>query len=437
MFSAFSPRSSSRRAVSRRGVNAWIAGLGGSLVSGCNRSGANRSDDDPTIVFKHQPLFGDPAPFRRTLETFTERTGIPVVTEALPSSSDAAHQFFLTSLEGGDPGFDVLVADVVWIAEFARAGWIHDLSALFTPASIRRDFIEGAANAVIFEDKTFAVPWYLDVGLLYRRTDLVPSPVRTYDDLVREALAAKARGAAEVGYVWQGRQYEGLVCNVFETIWGHGGDTLVDGRIVLISPEALRALRYQRSLLERGVSPSSVTSMAEEESRRAFESGRAAFMRNWPYAVVEGNREGSPIRGRFVAEPLPTSTGEAGFGTLGGYQLAVTQTVSPSRLKGAASLIEHLTSLDANLDMARVYGRNPPRIAAYSDARLVESVPHIAALKDAILRARPRPVTPYYALLADTLQSELSAAVSGIRSPEESLERAQRACDRIMGGSGR
>ncbi|HYV66575.1 MAG TPA: ABC transporter substrate-binding protein, partial [Myxococcales bacterium] len=52
--------------------------------------------------------------------------------------------------------------------------------------------------------------------------------------------------------------------------------------------------------------------------------------------------------------------------------------------------------------------------------------PFIAALLPAALAARPRPVSPYYALASDAIQGELSAAVVGLRAPAEALARAQR-----------
>ena len=45
----------------------------------------------------------------------------------------------------------------------------------------------------------------------------------------------------------------------------------------------------------------------------------------------------------------------------------------------------------------------------------------------------PRPATPYYAMIADTLQAEFSAAISGIRSPAAALHRAQALANHIMG----
>jgi multiple sugar transport system substrate-binding protein len=48
-------------------------------------------------------------------------------------------------------------------------------------------------------------------------------------------------------------------------------------------------------------------------------------------------------------------------------------------------------------------------------------------------RARPRPLTPFYTMISDTLQGEFSAALSGIRTPGEALKRAQALVDHIVG----
>jgi len=63
----------------------------------------------------------------------------------------------------------------------------------------------------------------------------------------------------------------------------------------------------------------------------------------------------------------------------------------------------------------------------------VERVPFIASLLGMVEHARPRPVTPYYNMLSDVLQSEFSAAVAGLRSPEEVLEQVQRQVDYLSG----
>jgi len=388
----------------------------------------------PRLVFVHQPLWGHPAAFEGLLDEFRRaHPEVQLDTQLVPNDSDVAHQYFLTALEGGSSDFDVLIADVVWIAEFARAGWISELSAEFPPAALRSEFLPSAAEAVTMEGKTWAVPWYLDVGVLYFRTDLVPRAPRTWRELEAFARSAMESDASLQGYLWQGRQYEGLVCNAYEAIWGFGGSSLDGDRLALDTAAAGSALALLRGLITSGLSPPSVTSAGEEQSRRAFQAGRAVFMRNWPYALGELERDGSPVRGRVAVSALPTERGEPGHGALGGWQLAINARASAERRRAAIGLIKTLTSPAANLLLARAYGRNPARRATYLDPALLEEAPHIAGLLPMLEGARPRPVTPYYGMVSDILQSELSAAVSGVRPAAEALSRAQVQVDRVMG----
>ncbi len=404
---------------------------GAFVLGGCSRKRAGKPG---RIVFKHQPLWGDPGPFRELLARFiSAHPGCELVTEALPSSSDLAHQYFLTALEGGAGDFDVFVMDVVWVAELARAGWLVDLSDTHPPASLGEELLSGAATSVVADGRTWAIPWYVDVGLLYRRSDWFPVAPESYDELLEQAARARTDRGANAGYVWQGRQYEGLVCNAYEAIWGHGGETFVDGRLGLRTPKAVAAVQFLRDLIVDGASPRSVTSMAEEESRRVFQGGRAGFMRNWPYAWRAAQADDSAIRGRVGVSPLPSSDGTPGPGVLGGYQLALNVHAPAENRELALALIEHLTSVEAQISLAVSYGRNPSRRAAYQDPSLQRAWPELSAILPMLERARPRPVTAYYPMLTDMLQIELSAAVTGLRSPAEALARAQAFSDRLMG----
>jgi multiple sugar transport system substrate-binding protein len=390
------------------------------------------------IVLKHQPLWGDPAPLRDLLARFSAaHPDLEVVTELLPNAPEMLHQHLLTSFESRSRDFDVVVADVIWVAELARAGWVADLSPWFPAATVRRDFLPGVADAVIVGERTFAVPWYVDVGLLYYRTDLVPRAPKTVAELEDFARAAQRADRSLYGYVWQGRQYEGLVCVGYEAGWAFGARTLDGERALVDSPEMAAGLGWLRSLVASGLSPRSVTSAGEEEARRVFQDGRAVFMRNWPYAFQEAQREGSRVAGRVGFAPLPTPGGEPGTGALGGWQLVVNASAPAERQRAAAELVAHLTSAEANVTMALAYGRNPPRVAAYADPRLRDRAPFIAALEPLVRAARPRPVTPYYVMISDVLQSEFSAIVSGIRTPARALAQAQQLIDHVTAAGSR
>lgn len=422
-------------------MSRWLQAVGFAVAlaaSGCHpsRTAPPSSDARIHLVFKQQPMWGEPAAFRGLLRRFEQANpSITVEAQYLPNASDLAHQYYLTALGGGAADFDVLVIDVIWVPEFAHAGWIADVSDAFPPAQLRRDFLPGPAAAVVVDGRSFAVPWYVDVGLLYYRSDLVPRAPRTFEELDAFARAAMARHPGLSGYVWQGRQYEGLDCNVFEAIWNHGGDVMGGDRVVIDSPQARAALAWMHQLLVSGISPPSVTAAAEEESRRIFHQGRAVFMRNWPYAWNEAQAPDSPIRGKVGFAALPTVNGEPGAGALGGWQLAVNANIAPERRRAAQKLIAFLSSPEAERVLAITYSRNPARRGSYTDPELERKAPFIAHLLPIVERARPRPVTPYYDLIADILQGEFSAAISGLRTPAESLNRAQRLVDHLTGAA--
>jgi multiple sugar transport system substrate-binding protein len=402
------------------------------VLSAACRPGAPASST--RVVLRYQPLGPDPAPLQDLVSEFERANpGVSVELQTYPNATDLAHQLLVTSLGAGGTDLDAFVLDVVWVAELERAGWLADLSEAFPPERVRADFLDGPAEAVIREGRTRAIPWFVDVGLLYYRTDLVREPPRTYDALEAAAVAAMAREPGISGYVWQGREYEGLSCNFFEAVWGRGGDPFSGGRFQLDTPAARDALGWLRALVERGISPRSVAVATEEDARRAFQEGRAVFMRNWPYAWPLLEEPGSRVRGRVGVAPLPSATGSPGPGALGGWQVGVSAGSPPARRAAAIRLVRHLTSPEANLVLARAYGRNPARRAAYADPRLAAANPFVARLFPVLERARPRPITPYYVMIGDALQGELSAAVSGLRAPDEALRRAQAQADEIVG----
>ena len=115
--------------------------------------------------------------------------------ESLPWSTDEQHQFYVINLEGGGPAFDVMMLDVIWVPEFARAGWLLDLTAFLPPAELAAHF-PAALEAGTYQDRLWAVPWIMNVGLLYSRADLLARyalrPPETYEELVAQVRRIQA-----------------------------------------------------------------------------------------------------------------------------------------------------------------------------------------------------------------------------------------------------
>lgn len=403
------------------------------LFGGCG--GEPRGGTPITVVFKHARMFGDD-PVPRLVAAFEARhPGVRVKTEALGAASDEQHQFLVINLEGASgrgrgPGFDVMMLDVIWVPEFARAGWLLDLTPWLDSRELDAHF-PAAAQAARWNDRVWALPWNFNVGLLYYRADLLArhglGPPRTDADLeaaVRRIQAAEGDPKLD-GFVWQGKQYEGLTCNALEALWANGTELLgSNDQVFPDAARAERALARLRGWIDRRVSPAWVSAADEELTRRAFGDGRAIFLRNWFYAMDLFEDPGSPVRGKVGIAMLPQAlAGVASPGSTGGSLLGVSR--ATRHPQAAVALARFLASDEAQRVLA---GGSvlPTRMALYHDPALVTKRPHMPRFHDIALAARPRPVTPAYLVLSTSLQPELSAAVVGVKTPARAVADARR-----------
>ena len=109
------------------------------LLAACTPGASER--EPITLVFKHAKILGPADPVPALLREFEQRhVGVRVKAESLSWNSDDQHQFFVINLEGRGAAFDVMMLDVVWVAEFARAGWLLDLSPWVSPAELAPHF---------------------------------------------------------------------------------------------------------------------------------------------------------------------------------------------------------------------------------------------------------------------------------------------------------
>jgi multiple sugar transport system substrate-binding protein len=411
------------------------------LLAGCTER--TPRDARVTVVFKHARMFGDD-PVPRLVAAFEARhPGIRVKTEALGSSSDEQHQFFVINLEGSlrggrGPGFDVMMMDVIWVPEFARAGWLLDLTPSVAPEELDA-FFPAAAAAARWNGRVWALPWHFNVGVLYYRADLLArhgvAVPRTDAELVSAVrrMRAAERDPRLDGYVWQGKQYEGLTCNALEALWA-SGTTLLDDRggVLPDGARAATALGRLRGWIDHGISPRWVSAADEELTRRAFGDGRAIFLRNWFYAMDLFNEPGAPMRGKVGIAPLPALfAGAPAPGSTGGSLLGVSRT--SRHPEAAITLARFLAGEEAQRVLA---GGSvlPTRMALYHDPALVAKRPHMPQFHDLARAARPRPVTPAYLMLSTSLQPELSAVVVGVKTPERAVADARRRLTYMLSG---
>ena len=112
------------------------------------------------------------------------------------------------------------------------------------------EFFASAVAANRWNGALYALPWFVDVGMLYWRTDLMPAPPQTSTSSWQRRSDARARHGLPFGFVWQGARYEGLVTVFLEHLGAFGGAILDGGgRVVVDSEPAVRALTFMRDAI--------------------------------------------------------------------------------------------------------------------------------------------------------------------------------------------
>jgi len=234
-----------------------------------------------------------------------------------PFDSNLVENLYTSAFLLGDSPYDILNMDIVWVPKFAAAGWIRDLSDRVSPEQLSL-FVKGNIEGSKYQDKLYRIPTTSDAGVLYYRTDLLEKagakPPATFQEMISIAQKLQKQGDTPWGYLWQGKQYEGVSAMFVEILEGFGGfwanpDTLEVG---LDKPQAIQAAQFLRDTINKRVSPPGVVTYGEEETRLLFQNGGSTFLRNWPYVLKLANAEDSKIRGKVGIKPMIQAQGQVG-----------------------------------------------------------------------------------------------------------------------------
>jgi multiple sugar transport system substrate-binding protein len=425
-----------RKGVSRREflklTGAGVAGA--ALLPACGGfSGGGEGGSSNTLIFSHGPE--DTGALKALLDRFNKSHNYKVKWQVAPADTGAYFDKMRTELQAGT-GPDVISGDVIWPAQFGSNGWVLDLSNMFTE-QMASNFLPGPLQAVTWNGKRWAVPWFTDAGMMYYRKDLLSksgfgSPPKTYDELMSMAKKIATDSGVKFGDVFQGDRYEGGVCDGLEFIWGADGNVLSPtnpNKVVISSPQSVTGLATERSLITKGVAPSAVASYQEQQSQVAFTTGQSVFMRNWPYIVGLIQAGGAGIKIKFdqvAVAALPTSgQGTTGYSCLGGWNLFINANIASNKKGKAWEFIKYMASPQATKFRAIKGNYLPPLKNLYNDPEVLKKVQTVALAKQLANQIRPRPVSPFYSDMSLDMQETFNDLVKGDTSPQQAVSTLQ------------
>jgi trehalose/maltose transport system substrate-binding protein len=376
---------------------------------------------------------------QRIIREFTSKTGIAV--RVVPASESASKRLSqeVALLKHESPAVDVFQVDTIWPGIVAN--YMMDLKdALRNELSDEsREVVENATVG----GRVVAAPFFVEYGMLYYRTDLLKKygfagPPRTWDEL--EAQSSRIQKGERMtgrpdfwGYVWQGAEYEGLTCNALEWQSSQGGGNLVeqDRTVHVDNPAAIRAFARAASWIGT-ISPPGVTAYLEEDSRNLWQSGSAAFLRNWSY-VYPLAKKSVEVGNRFSIAALPTGVDRHGS-ALGGWYLGIPKYTR--HRPEAIAFVKYMTSQEGQRQRA-VGGAFLPAIETlYQDPVVLTASPFFQAIAEVPGRVVRRPsslVGAQYDLVSRAYAHGVHSILTGKVSASEGAANIQAEIVRLTG----
>ncbi|MFD0967777.1 ABC transporter substrate-binding protein [Plantactinospora endophytica] len=350
----------------------------------------------------------------------------------LPRAADDQRVQLVRRLAAEDPGMDVLGLDVTWTQEFASAGWVLEWTGE-RRAEVERGTLAGPLETARYEGRLYAAPKNTNVQLLWYRSDLVPQPPQTWDEMIRMAQDLRGRGQP-YRVITMGAQYEGLVV-LYNTLVASAGGRILsdDGSKAVFDEGAVRALEVLRNFATAGVTTSSFSNTIEDQARLDFQSGAGAFQLNWPF-VYPAMQEADPELAKKVkwARFPGVDAGTPSKVTIGGFNLAVSRySKHPEESFAAASCLRDAE----HQKFSAINDGVPPTIeSVYAEPEMAEAYPMRDTILEELKDPATRPRSPAYQNISTVLSATLSPP-SAI-DPEKTADRMREATQDALDSKG-
>ncbi|TNV19724.1 extracellular solute-binding protein [Buttiauxella sp. B2] len=384
-----------------------------------------------SALFMTQAAYSE-ADIRAMTADFTKQhPDIKVNLEFVPY--EALHDKIVAARGAGAKGYDVVLFDTIWPAEFNKFGLLQDVTARI-PADVSSKIFDGAISTVTYKDKRWGMPWILDTKYLYYNKAMlakagITTPPATWADVEKQSAILKEKGIVKYPLVWSWSQSEALLCDYTTLVSAFKGEFYKDGKLNFTNSGAMKAINYMKETLDKGLTNPNSREYLEEDVRKSFSNGDAAFALNWTYMYNMANDpKQSKIAGDVGVIPAPSETAGGASGVNGSMGLGIAK--ASAHPDQAWEFISYMTSQPVQDRYAKL--SLPIWKSSYDDPEVQKGQePLIAAAKTSLNVMLSRPVTADYSRLSNILQQNIQAVLQGKAPAQDGMEAATTAADRL------
>ncbi|QZY92495.1 extracellular solute-binding protein (plasmid) [Pantoea dispersa] len=346
---------------------------------------------------------------------------------------EALHDKIVAARGAGGNGYDVVLFDAIWPAEFSKFDLLQDVSSRIS-ADEKEKIFPGAMNTVVFKGKTLGMPWILDTKYLYYNKAMLEKAgikdlPQTWQQVMDDARIIKQKNIVKYPLVWSWSQAEALVCDYTTLVSGFGGKFYNNGKLDFSTPASLQAVKLMKSSLDEGLTNPASREYLEEDVRKAFSNGDAAFALNWTYMYNMANdAKQSKVAGQVGIMPAPGDAPNR-FGAVNG-SMGLGIAKGSSHPEQAWQYISYMTSQPVQNKYATL--SLPIWKSSYQDPAVSKNQKSLIAAADKSLNVMlSRPETADYSRLSNTLQQQLQQVLVGSATPEAAMQAVDKSAARL------
>ena len=373
--------------------------------------------------------------FRDIFEQYARtHPDVQIEVSVMPALEMHKAKLLLAAAAGRLP--DIASVDSFWMPLFLERGDVQPLDP-YWPAEDRADFLPFTISTLSDRQGHVYGLWHgTDCRVLYYRTDLVPTPPRSWDELL--ATASRISREKHIsGYLYNAGRWEATVFDHLPMFWAQGGN-LVDGDgqpVFGLPPNReymVKLMQFLRATIQTGASPSSVLANNDyQQLSSAAVSGDVAMFLGGSWQLRELESALPPqefakwgIADIPQADPNTHSTGTGGW-------VWVTFARDPAKQKAAAEFLRFVESPENVARISIPTRQLPVRKSVYRDFPVFRENKWYALFGRMLINGRARPAVPIYPALSEQLQLAIGAVVSGAKSPEAAVDDAFKAVQTI------
>ena len=426
----------SRRSVLSKGITAGVGATAlGSWLAACGggSSGGSATTSSGPVTIQFAALTDTTGEQTNEINMFNQQFAGKIKVEYVQLPPVATDQYtkFVTGFRAQSSTPDVVHIDVTWPAQFATPGWLAPLDQ-YVNTSYLNQFWPSAQNVGKINGKLYGIQRYMDIGMLYYRSDLVqkyggtvPQTRSDMETMAQQIMSKEAANGIKYGYLFAGKKIEAIVDEWLELIWGAGGNIGTPGNLQVSGSTQTDALQYMHDLIyTKKLSPQGTNTYAPLDILTLFNNGSSPFMRNWTFAyAIANNPSKSKIAGKVGVVPTLATTGQSGHGCTGGWVLAIN---AYSQHKDEAwKFIDFMLSKTTQTSLATNAGLISSRPDVVNDPTVQAKVPYFKQLASILNTGYNRPQLVSYNQFTTPLQAAINGVLSNQGTASSALSSVQ------------